>query len=120
MGCRQDNVATSKGVFLLIFLLLSPVVTKDSIQRRLSFLYYILHEDPKSLMCRIFRTQLKNRTKHDWEELKLTVNFVEIKRMKKVSFVDKSVKELNKTKESHSKVMGLKHEYLKKLNRYFL
>ena len=104
-------------------------------QRRLSFLYYILHEDPKSLVYRFFETQLNNRTKNDWvtrvlrdlKELQLNVNFDEIKGMKKASFdnlvkqsiVDKSLKELNKTKESHSKVMDLNHEYLK-MKRYFL
>ena len=35
-------------------------------QRRLSFLYYILHEDQKSLVYRFFETQLNNRTKNDW------------------------------------------------------
>ena len=35
-------------------------------QRRLSFLYYIMHEDPKSLVNTFFETQLKYRTKNDW------------------------------------------------------
>ena len=90
----------------------------------------------KSHWCTDFlKTQLKNRTKNNWvttvlrdlEELELNVNFDEIKGMKKAglvnllrqSIVDKSLKELNKTKESHSKVMGLKHEYLK-MKRHFL
>ena len=63
-------------------------------QRRLSFLYYILHEDPKSLVYRFFETQLNNKTKNDWvtrvlrdlKELQLNVNFDEIKGMKKASF----------------------------------
>ena len=104
-------------------------------QRRLSFLYYILQEDPKSLVYRFFETQRKNRTKNDWvttilrdlEELKLNLNFDEIKAMKKSSFVNllkqsivkKSLEELNKKKESHSKVMGLEHKFLK-MKRYFL
>ena len=35
-------------------------------QRRLSFLYYIMHEDQKSLVNKFFETQLKYRTKNDW------------------------------------------------------
>ena len=35
-------------------------------QRRLSFLYYIMHEDAKSLVNNFFETQLKYRTKNDW------------------------------------------------------
>lgn len=104
-------------------------------QRRLSYLYYILQEDPKSLVYRFFETQRKHRTKNDWvttilkdlEELNLNLKFDEIKAMKKANFVNlvkqsivkKSLEELNKTKESHSKVMGLDHQYLK-MKRYFL
>ena len=88
-------------------------------QRRLSFLYYIMHEDPKSLVNNFFETQLKYRTKNDWvttvlkdlEDLKLDINFDDIKKMRPASFanmvkqsiVNKTLDEMNKKKESHSK-----------------
>ena len=104
-------------------------------QRRLSFLYYIMHEDPKSLVNKFFETQLKYRTKNDWvttvlkdlKDLKLDINFDDIKKMRPASFanmvkqsiVNKTLDEMNKKKESHSKVRLLKHEFLK-MNKYFL
>ena len=98
-------------------------------QRRLSFLYYIMHEDPKSLVNKFFEKQLKYRTKNDWvttvlkdlKDLKLDINFDDIKKMRPASFanmvkqsiVNKTLDEMNKKKESHSKVRLLKHEFLK-------
>ena len=35
-------------------------------ERRLGFLYYILNEDPQSLIHKFFQTQLKNSSRGDW------------------------------------------------------
>jgi hypothetical protein len=104
-------------------------------RRRMLFLYYILHEDLKSIMYKFFETQLARRNKKDWvstvlediEELDLNVSFDDIKCMKKISFEnmikrsieDKTLEYLNKQKASHTKVLKLIHTKLK-MNRYFL
>jgi hypothetical protein len=101
----------------------------------MSFLYYILHEDPQSLMYKFFETQLARRNQKDWvstvlkdiEELDLNLNFDDIKCMKKSSFTDmvkrsieeKTLEYLNQKKASHTKVLQLKHTNLK-MKRYFL
>ena len=104
-------------------------------KRRLSFLFYILNQDPQSLVFRFFETQLKNRTEKDWvtevlkdlKELGWNVNFEEIKQMRKTAFIRilkqrieaKALKDLEISKSSHSKVKHLKHEKLK-MQSYFL
>ena len=101
----------------------------------MSFLYYILHEDPQSLIYKFFETQSARRNQKDWvttvlkdiEELDLNLNFDEIKCMKKSSFIDmvkrkieeKTLEYLNQKKASHSKVLKLKHTQLK-MKRYLL
>ena len=35
-------------------------------QKRLSYLYYILHENPGSMVYRFFGAQMKKRTSKDW------------------------------------------------------
>ena len=55
--------------------------------RRLSFLHYLLKEDPQSMVHRFLRTQIENRNTKDWtttvlkdiEELDIKMNFEEIK-----------------------------------------
>ena len=99
----------------------------------MSFLYYILHEDPQSLIYKFFETQSARRNQKDWvwvttalkdiEELDLNLNFDEIKCMKKSSFIDmvkrkiedKTLEYLNQKKASHSKVLKLKQ-----MKRYLL
>ena len=63
-------------------------------QRRLSFLHYILHESPESMIFKFFQTQYKNRTSKDWvttilndlEEVKLGVTIDEIHKMKRSKY----------------------------------
>jgi hypothetical protein len=63
----------------------------------------------------------------DLKDLKLDINFDDIKKMRPASFanmvkqsiVNKTLDEMNKKKESHSKVRLLKHEFLK-MKKYFL
>ena len=35
-------------------------------QRRLSYLFYILHENPESIIYKVFETQMKYKTSKDW------------------------------------------------------
>ena len=73
-------------------------------ERRLGFLYYILNEDPKSLINKNFQTQMKNRTKRDWvttifddlEKLDMKELSLEtIKTMQKVSFINIVKRKIN-------------------------
>ena len=101
----------------------------------MSFLYYILHEDPQSLMYKFFETQSARRYQKDWvstvlkdiDELDLNLNFDDIKCMKKSSFTDmvkirienKTLEYLNHKKAAHTKVLHIKHTQLK-MKRYLL
>ena len=74
-------------------------------------------------------TQMGNRNPKDWtntvmkdlEELNIDMNFDVIKMMKKPTWdnmIEKAIhvralKDLNKVKAKHSKVLHLKHDYLK-------
>ena len=50
----------------MLFLELGCIPFSEMIrQRRLGFLYYILHESPESLVYQFFQTQYKNRTSKD-------------------------------------------------------
>ena len=98
--------------------------------RRLSFLHYLLKEDPQSMVHRFLRTQIENRNTKDWtttvlkdiEELDIKMNFEEIKATKHKqstfsSLISKKINEnalksLNLLKAKHSKVLHLKHEFL--------
>ena len=99
-------------------------------ERRLGFLYYILNEEPKSMINKFFQIQMKNRTKRDWattilddlEKLDMKELSLEtIKTMKKVSFMnivkrkinERSFENLIKVKNSHSKVQQLEYTCLK-------
>ena len=102
------------------------------IKRRIMFLRYILNEKEESMIKRFFQTQLKNPTKKDWvktveedlKNLKIELNFDEIKKMSKASMkrllneaIDrKALQRLNIMKGNHSKVMKINHTKLKMQN----
>ena len=104
-------------------------------KRRLSFLFYILHEKQESMVYRFFQTQYKNRTSKDWvstilkdlKELNLKVSIDDIKEMKKSKFMnmlkrsteEKAYMELEKMKTKHTKVSHLNH-YGIKMQKYLL
>ena len=72
----------------MLYLELGCLPFRDIIQRRrLSYLQYLLQEDPLSMVHRFLDTQVKKKNPKDWvstvlkdlEELKINVNFVMIK-----------------------------------------
>ena len=97
-------------------------------QRRLMYLYYILNEDPKSMISKFFETQRKNPTRKDWvttvkndlEELKMDLTFEDIKVLRKNEFKamikrkiqNKAMEKLEQKKKSHSKVKNIQHGFL--------
>ena len=95
----------------MLFLELGWKPFRDIIrERRLGFLFYILKEDPKSMIHNFFQTQLKNRTKKDWVSMVLDdldkldmkdTSFEEIINMKKGYFM-KVVKLRNEEKVFNS------------------
>ena len=112
----------------MLYLELGCIPFREIIRkRRLSFLFYILHEDTNSMVYRFFETQLRNKTSKDWvstvlqEDLQVSENFEDIKVMKKSTFMrmikqkveEKAFKYLENLKTSHSKVMKIKHTSLK-------
>ena len=104
-------------------------------ERRLNFVHYILNQEANSLIVKVFEKQVKNCTAKDWvntviddlEKVGLNATFAEIKTTRKVKWknmVKKSISEhafsnLEKIKQSHSKVKELKHEKLN-IQTYFL
>ena len=79
----------------MLYLELGCLPLRNLIQkRRMSFLYYILHQDPDSMLFKFLKTQLRSRNSKDWattvlkdlDELKLGINIDDIKDMKKSSF----------------------------------
>ena len=120
----------------MLFLELGCIPFSEMIrQRRLGFLYYILHESPESLVYQFFQTQYKNRTSKDWvttilkdlDEVKLGVTIEQIKLMKKsmymrmlkTSIEKKALMELQNRKSNHSKVSHLQHFGIK-MQKYLL
>jgi hypothetical protein len=111
----------------MLYLELGCIPFREIIRkRRLSFLFYILHEDTNSMVYRFFETQLRDKTSKDWvlqdlEDLQVSENFEDIKVMKKSTFMrmikqkveEKAFKYLENLKTSHSKVMKIKHTSLK-------
>ena len=97
-------------------------------ERRLNFLWYILHEDEESLINMVLKSQLKNPVHGDWsksclkslEDLEIDLSIEEIERMKEDNFrsmvrkktEDSALKYLNKMKGKHSKVMDISHTSL--------
>ena len=104
-------------------------------KRRLVFLHYLLNEDSESMVHRCLMTQCKNANPKDWtstvmkdiQELDIKMTFDEIKLMKKSSLAnilnkaieDKALKDLNQIKIKHSKVLHLKHDYMK-MKKYLM
>ena len=98
-------------------------------KRRLMFLQYILKEDPKSMIHKFFESQVKNPTTKDWvtsvrndlKDIKMSATFADIKAMPKSKFKNmlkndierKAVLVLEEKKASHSKVMNIKHGFLR-------
>jgi hypothetical protein len=113
-----------------MFLELGVVPFREIIrQRRLGFLFYILHENQGSMIHRFFESQRKNKSSKDWvttilrdiKELNLDMEIEDIRRMKKDFFMNtvkrkvqhKTLKDLENLKEKHSKTKHLKHPVLK-------
>ena len=80
----------------MLYLELGCLPFRDIIQRRrLSYLQYLLQEDPLSMVHRFLDTQVKKKNPKDWvstvlkdlEELKIDVNFARIKEMKKSTWI---------------------------------
>ena len=114
----------------MLFLELGVVPFREIIrQRRLGFLFYILHENQGSMIHRFFESQRKNKSSKDWvttilrdiKELNLDMEIEDIRRMKKDLFMNtvkrkvqhKTLKDLENLKEKHSKTKHLKHPVLK-------
>ena len=81
----------------MLFLELGVIPLREIIrERRLGFLYYILKENPKSMIHRFFQSQMKNPNKKDWvttilDDLKhLGVNktMEDIRNMKKGTYMN--------------------------------
>ena len=99
------------------------------------FLHYVLNEDQESLICRLYKAQVKNQTINDWsltvendlKELGISQSNEEIKTLKKEKFaeiVEQIVEEralqfLNSVSLKHTNVLHIVHtklcmqEYLK-------
>ena len=104
-------------------------------KKRLLFLHYILNQDKQSIIFNVFKSQLENKTPKDWlttviqdlKDLNWKISFEEIMKMKKKEFSiklkrkieQKSLNDLNKRKETHTKVNILKHPVLK-MQQYFM
>ena len=99
----------------MLFLELGVVPFREIIrQRRLGFLFYILHENQGSMIHRFFESQRKNKSSKDWvttilrdiKELNLDMEIEDIRKMKNDFFmntVKRTVKHktLENLKEKH-------------------
>ena len=87
-------------------------------------MHHILNEDKDSMMFKFLQTQLKNKRPKDWitqvlkdlEDLRINLSLDDIKELKKSELknivnkaVSKAYEDLTTLKESHSKVMKVKH-----------
>ena len=88
-------------------------------------MHHILNEDKDSMMFKFLQTQLKNKRPKDWitqflkdlEDLGINLSLDDIKELKKSELknivnkavMDNAYEDLTKLKESHSKVMKVKH-----------
>ena len=110
----------------MLYLELGLIPLREEIRkRRLNFLKYILDQDGDSILFKVFDQQCKNTTKNDWvttiiEDMRVTnlnVTFADIQEINKMKWRsiikqhirEKSLRDLNKIKEGHSKVKDLKH-----------
>ena len=120
----------------MLFLELGVMPLRKMIkERRLHFLFYILNQNPDSILFKVFEKRSQNRTKKDWvstvlsdlETMKIDVNFGDIQTMNKTKWKnvvktkirEESFQYLESIKQKHSKVMELKHINLK-MQEYFL
>ena len=114
----------------MLYLELGCVPFRDIVQRRgVSFLLYLLHEDPSSMVYKFLEAQLEKRNPKDWTstvlkdlaELGMTVDFTDYKSMKKSTFMlilnkninENALKKLNDIKAKQSKVLHLQRNYVK-------
>ena len=104
-------------------------------KRRLLFLHYLLNEDSDSMVNKFLMVQCKSENPKDWtstvmkdmKDLNIKMTFDKIKVMKKSRLVhllntgiaEKALKDLNEVKRKHSKVLHLKHDYMK-MKKYFM
>ena len=112
----------------MLYLELGCLPCRDIIrQKRLVYLYYILNQNPESMIYRLFEAQLNNRTSKDWvttilkdmEEIKINMKFDDIKSMKKgayINLVKRSIKNhvfenLSAKQKKHSKVNNWSHSF---------
>ena len=120
----------------MMFLELGVLPFREIIRkRRLAFLFYILEQKPDSMIYKVLESQMKNQTPKDWvtmvlsdfEKLKMDIKIEDLKKMNKVDYMriikrkidHKTLKDLNRVKESHSKVRELPHPVLK-IQKYFM
>ena len=89
-------------------------------EKRISFLHYILNQDRNSIIYKFFNSQMKKRTKRDWvstviEDLELMdiqLEMEQIKTMRKSNFMSiikdkiqmQTFQDMEKIKSSHTKV----------------
>jgi hypothetical protein len=114
----------------MLFLELGCLPYEQVIQkRRLMFLQYILKEEPTSMISKFFESQVKNPTTKDWvttvrndlKDVEINATFADIKAMPKNKFKNmlkinierKAVLLLEEKKANHSKVMHIKHGFLR-------
>ena len=95
-------------------------------QRRLMYLKHILSRNRKELISRVYHAQERKPVKDDWaiqvkkDAEALTINIENLKEISKNTFKKKlkekisalALKDLNKIKESHSKVKDLQYKKL--------
>ena len=98
-------------------------------EKRISFLHYILNQDRNSIIYKFFNSQMKKRTKRDWvstviEDLELMdiqLEMEQIKTMRKSNFMSiikdkiqmQTFQDMEKIKSSHTKVKEIEHENMK-------
>ena len=109
---------------------MSGMTLPSKAERRLGFLYYILNEDPKSMISRFFKVQMEKRNKRDWattvlEDLKYLDleewSMERIRKTKKCSFMNmikkkirnKAFDKLQLRKKSHTKVEHVEHNEIR-------
>ena len=129
-GILKAPQSTPKEMF---FLELGIIPLREIIRkRRLGFLYYILQQKEDSIISKVFKSQMNNPTPKDWvstiisdlKQLNLNIQFEDIKQMKKFDFMNtvkrkiryKTLKDLEKCKEKHTKVNHLNYFVLKMQN----
>jgi hypothetical protein len=113
----------------MLYLELGVVPIRFKIEeRRLNFLWYILHEDEESLISMFLQAQMENPVPGDWaqtciqnlEDLNITMTIRDIKVMPEQTFRRiikektelKALEYLNHLKGRHSKVMDINHQSL--------